>query len=530
MPHLKAGICALCLTGAIALPAQGSQQSSGSAGASAPANKQDQYQLKVQPGLPAEKPLDEGAKPADPATSGDGKAADAKETSLPDFRKGKVNEGPNNQAPYDKLNEYGVLPASSFHDGGTYLPPDQRVPEVFNYLEPRQQIRQGQLLGSQLPPVLLEFRIITKDVKPGDEVRAVARVRAINKARPFTSLFTHTEYGRATAAVYLNFEQSKQDPELFLGRGQAPRYLAAGRYVIADTIISDENGHRKAYWADWNPLLMEADGSPVGFNVPENPDADVAAPTLKRVELLTKSARPGDSIRFKAWVEDDKSGPNEIEAYWISPTERQSIRAAGVRMWNEPGVFIGSFQIPQWYEGGEWRLLSLFLTDNATNERYMFRTTFPQIAEIKVNIEQDPAKVDLDAPQLLAIHLSHDELPREKAVQITALIDDDLSGVNEVYVSFLSPYGADFNRVKLTNDSPNLNRRSQVKQVNVFRGELKIKPTQEPGRWTIARVNISDEANNYRNYNSNRDAIINGMSVFFTDPRMKTKATTEERK
>jgi hypothetical protein len=41
-------------------------------------------------------------------------------------------------------------------------------------------------------------------------------------------------------------------------------------------------------------------------------------------------------------------------------------------------------------------------------------------------------------------------------------------------------------------------------------------------------VNLSDHANNYRNYNANRDGVIKGMAVIFSDPRSRTKTTTEE--
>src|SRR5947208_9503105 len=126
-------------------------------------------QLKVQPGPPqpavktddkdpaadaAVKPDDKGGKPADDK----GAKPEPKPESLPDFRIGEKNPDPNAVAPYDKLNEYGVLPSSAFQDGGTFLPLRQRASEVFQHLRPDEQVHQGQLFGAQLAPVLLEFR------------------------------------------------------------------------------------------------------------------------------------------------------------------------------------------------------------------------------------------------------------------------------------------------------------------------------------------------------------------------------------
>lgn len=527
-------IGSLALT--LALAAAPGQSASGQPPAAAKDKKdkkQEQFQIAVKPGPPAPEKSAE-AKPADAEKSESAEKpaekSEKKDDSLPDFRKGPLNPWPGALPPYDRLNETGTLPASVFHDGGTYLPPEQRVPEVFQHFDPREQIKQGQLLGSQLPPVVLEYKILTKEVKPGDEVRAVARLSAVNKPRPFSSLFTHLEYGRSRAAVYLNFEPTKKDPNTFLGRGALPKYVAPGRYIIGDTIIGDENGHRKAYWPDWNPVLQEPDGSPIGFVVTDNVNADITPPTLKKLELVEKRAKVGDNIHLNVWLEDDKSGPSEVQAYWISPSHAQSLRADLVQVQNQPGLFKSSFQIPEWYEGGDWTLLSLKISDKATNEKNLFAVSVPMLQQITVNIEQDPAKVDKEPPRLLALQLSHDELPRDKELSITLLAEDDLSGVKEAYVSFLSPYGADFNRVTLTNDSPNLRRRSAGQQVNVFRGTLKLKPTQEPGKWIVSRVNLGDNANNYRNYNPRRDRIVSALNVLFTDPRMKTKTTTEEQK
>jgi hypothetical protein len=36
-----------------------------------------------------------------------------------------------------------------------------------------------------------------------------------------------------------------------------------------------------------------------------------------------------------------------------------------VHQGSEPGKFLGYFTIPKWYEGGEWRLMRIALTDDA---------------------------------------------------------------------------------------------------------------------------------------------------------------------
>lgn len=499
----------------------------------------DRFQLQVKPtpepaptDKPAEKPAEKTAEPGayEPSSDPSRPVSDKVDVTKPigDFRKGARNPNADNQAPYDRLNEYGVLPSSSHDDGGMALPLDRRVSEVFQHLPPTEQITQGQLLGSQVPPLLLEYRILTKEVKPGEEVRAVARVSSVNKMRPFVTTYTHIDYGRGTS-VYVNFTQSPKDPTLFLGRGVVAKYLPAGRYIIgSSTGLGDENGHRKSYQAEFHPVLQEPDGTSLGFTITENPAADVTPPVMKRIEVLEKRVKVGDNIHLNVWLEDDNSGINEAQAYWVSPTEAQSLRTDLVADPIRLGLYRASFQIPEWYEGGKWKLLSVKMSDKATNEENLFPPDDPMLQNVTVDVI--PAKVDKTPPRLLAIQLSHDEIDRDKSVEITLLAEDELSGVKEAYVSFLSPFGADFNRVTLTNEQPDLRRRSASKQTNVWRGTLKLKPTQHPGKWTVSRVNLSDEANNYANYNPVRDAIVQNLSVMFTDPRLKNRATTEDRK
>ena len=98
---------------------------------------------------------------------------------------------------------------------------------------------------------------------------------------------------------------------------------------------------------------------------------------------------------------------------------------------------------------------------------------------------------------------------------MAALVEDNLSGVDKVYVSFQSPSGADLVRVELESRNPPLNRPSLVPQPNVFRGALKIEKWQERGTYSVSRVNISDRAQNYLNLNPVRDEEIRGLEVVF---------------
>ena len=78
--------------------------------------------------------------------------------------------------PHDVLNEFGVMSSSGHDDGGWGLAPELRVPEQYQYRRRDKQLKEVDLSGNQLPPVLTEMRVLSQEVDPGGEVRAIARV------------------------------------------------------------------------------------------------------------------------------------------------------------------------------------------------------------------------------------------------------------------------------------------------------------------------------------------------------------------
>ncbi|MGH9322186.1 MAG: hypothetical protein ACRD21_24335 [Vicinamibacteria bacterium] len=331
----------------------------------------------------------------------------------------KKEEAPPERVPFGRtLNEYGVLQASGcmcedLEDGEILPPPEITVPEPFQYLRQDLQISAAQLTGDQRYPVLTEFQILTPEVQAGDEVRAIARVASpYNNTRPFVTTFFSERYSRlGSATIYLNFEPSKDDKTLFLGRGRLSKYAPPGRYIVAYATISDEVGKRQSYGAEFHEPLDNEDGTPKFFMVEDNPRVDLRAPILHSVEIETPSVRAGaDPIRFSALAEDDVSGPIDAEAVWISRSEEQWIRVTMVRQGSEPGKFLGYFTLPKWYEGGEWRILRIAVTDDARNTAYFFSKNDAVLAKSPpVQVAQDPALVDKKPPRLLAVSLSTPE-------------------------------------------------------------------------------------------------------------------------
>ncbi len=424
--------------------------------------------------------------------------------------------------PHDVLNEFGVMSSSGHNDGGWALPPELRVPEQYQYRRRDQQLREVDLTGNQLPPVLTEMRVLSKEVEAGGEVRAIARVVSpYNKAQSFVSLFYNRELGRA-ATMYVNFQPHDEDETLFLGRGKLSRYAAPGRYVVGTTIIADRVGDRKAYWADFHKAMQEEDGSPIGFEVPENDTFDIQAPTLDWVKVDTERVRAGGGlIHYSVMASDNKSGATEAETQWVSPTGYHQIRSTMVMAGGTPGLFRGVLQIPRWYEGGEWQLMRVSLKDDATNIRYYFNRTEPLMDGAVVQVEQEREMIDQQPAKVLAVQFSKNEAKLGERVGLTVLAEDNLSGVFGIEGYVRSPNGADAVKVKLRSMTPeagefvDVNRPSKLPEPNIWTGTFTVTDTMEWGEWELVRLGISDAARNLFTYYEDRDPEINGITVRF---------------
>ncbi len=423
----------------------------------------------------------------------------------------------------------GTEPASADVTGQLGVADEDYIPEVFQYRRRGAQRAQRELSGDHRSTALTEFKVIDLEVDPGDTVRAIARVEpAFEKGRRFVAEFWSQEYGRASV-IYVNFKPHEKDKKLYLGRGKVDRHHPGGRYNVGSTMITDEHGHKKAYSTEFNPVLRAADGSPAYFVVSENPEADVTPPTLRSVAVLTPAVGPGETIRVEAFAEDNLAGPTQARAVFVSPSKRRAVRADLIGDARRPGRFLGAFSIPEWYEGGLWKIQKVELYDAARNSALLFAATAPGLRDATVLVEENPEKRDDEPPALLAIELPQREALAGESIPVAALVEDNLSGVDKVYISFQSPSGADLVRVSLESKNPPLNRPSLVPQPNVFRGALKIEPWQERGAYAVSRVNLSDRAQNYLNLNPVRDEEVRGLEVVFSPEAGKAEAETERR-
>jgi hypothetical protein len=274
------------------------------------------------------------------------------------------------------------------------------------------------------------------------------------------------------------------------------------------------------------------DRKALSFEVEDHSEVDVIPPVLTKLvlgsldgvapALKPYSANIKDLIPVYAEAEDNKSGIAEIVVTMTAPTvtEWGSRRYSDILLqplFNKPGAYVGYFRMNPWYEGGEYYISRVILTDNAQNERTTFSVDHPGVKEAKVNLIQPNA--DTKPPVLITLSLDRDNAKPGDQVKVTAVVADDKSGVGEVVVTVHSPSSIDKRRVTLR---PKAKPSIMIKpaydvQDNIVEGTFTIHPEDEPGEWQVNRLVARDNANNYLDIVNTLYPEIEKITVTFTE-------------
>ena len=200
---------------------------------------------------------------------------------------------------------------------------------------------------------------------------------------------------------------------------------------------------------------------------------------------------------------DDLSGTQNVFVALQSPTTGQYLYgySSMVGGTNLDGVWQAYITIPQFSEAGDWTIQYIQLTDNATNNQYLytsdlqnlgFQTTFTVISQ-----------QDVTGPQLTSLSFSPSAVntsAADRIVTVTLGASDDLSGVDfncyyycyyAVYLN--SPSGKQYQGLvdySVTNVSGTpLN--------GVWTGQITMPRYSEPGTWQVNFLSLKDSANNF---------------------------------
>ena len=263
-----------------------------------------------------------------------------------------------------------------------------------------------------------------------------------------------------------------------------PHSSMAGTWTLSHVFLGDAAGNTSILDAD----AISGRGFPARLEVKSS--QDTTSPKLTALEFpahIDTSAGPAH-VKVDLTATDDLSGVNYIEISFVSPSG--TARHVGTAKFEAAQSASKSITVtfPRLSEPGQWTLSAVFLSDAARNTlildteglvRAGFRTT------LEVKSASDTTPPSLTGLRFAPESISTSGGPATVKVDFTAT--DDLSGVNYLELSFLSPSGnarqggvAKFEPTKSASKSM----------------EVTFPRRSEAGQWTLSAVLLGDAAGN----------------------------------
>ena len=272
-----------------------------------------------------------------------------------------------------------------------------------------------------------------------------------------------------------------------------PHLSEAGTWTISFVLLADEDGYTRSL----STSDLEGRGFPTTLQVTSRTDETPPKLTLFKFtpDTIDITAGPAD-VAVSLEATDNLSGIKGLEISFVSPSGI-STRQASTIFARPSASFTGTLPVnfPQSSEAGAWRVVAVTLADAAGNTSVLSTDDltargFPAALQVKKSAE------DTTAPTLTAFSVSPSSLragsgPVVVRVDFTAA--DDISGVNAVQVSFVSPSGA------VTRSAS-----ADFRPATSFTGSAAVQfpPFSEAGDWKIAIVLLADAVGNTRVLNA----------------------------
>ena len=355
------------------------------------------------------------------------------------------------------------------------------------------------LAGGAIPLIGLLFG--ADDTTP-PELKSLAFTPAsiTTSARPAEVTINFTATDDASGAAY--FELTFVDPSATVRQSASakfaptlsgthsvritfPRFSVPGAWTLSKVFLSDAAGNTSILGAD----DLSSRGFPTRLEVISA--QDTVGPKLAALEFspsqIDTSAGPAE-VKLNYTATDDLSGVNYIELSFVSPSGVAK-RQGSARF--EPALSVSNSMtvtFPRLSDAGQWTLNSVFLSDAAGNTLVLDREGIERMG-LRTGLEVRSA-TDTTPPALTGIHFAPEAIDTSQSpamVNVDITATDDLSGVNYVELSFVSPSGV-FRHSGSAKFDP---AQAVTKSIPVT-----FPAHSEAGQWVLSNVFLADAAGN----------------------------------
>jgi hypothetical protein len=378
-------------------------------------------------------------------------------------------------------------------------------------------------------PIIKQVTILgNRRVKPGETVQLECIVEDISGTQTGCGVGFYGPHGRRST---MNVRMAPTTPGGYIMRGtlKVPDNAEPGTYRATEINAGNDTRHSKVYWADVHPAGKDLDIEVLP--VPGGGALDVIPPQVHWVRMNGLD-RPETEIRTQpisqpvpifAYISDNKSGPAGARIRLMGPVAACEAPTAGIppsgptgvtntnpcrfidaelqKIVGKENVFGVLLSIPEWWQGGEYRVYTLVARDKSNKDVMLVHTTSPTMKNAKINLTNDPAKVDNVPPQLFSIWVDKENARLGEPVTVNAVVSDDRSGVGGVSVAF-APHPSYIDRARVVLKPVTADPNAQAQRAgldvssNIWTGVLQTTEHFEPGEWVVDRVVARDKADN----------------------------------
>jgi len=341
------------------------------------------------------------------------------------------------------------------------------------------------------PPVLLDIWVTPTLINDGESITIYADVT--DDLSGVETVFPTVQSPTGKQSIQFGGLEYNSSSGLWEKEVTIPQYSENGTWIVPYVDCRDFAQNYKRYEHDVDFIA--------NFTV-ISLTPDMSPPTLNVIWIVPNVVMDNESIKIYAEVTDDLSGVKFVFPTLKSPSETSgsTLQFGGLEYNSSSGLWEKEVLIPAYSESGVWIIPFVEVGDNVENRDWLWYN-IDFIANFTV-ISSFP---DTTPPALHDIWVSPGVINVGESVTVHANVTDDLSGVDFVFPTFLSPSG---------------NQRIQFgglvynSSSELWEREVTLPIYSETGKWIVDYVEVGDNANNRAFYRYNIDYIV----VFVINP------------
>ncbi|MBS4200614.1 hypothetical protein KHA93_13325 [Bacillus sp. FJAT-49732] len=327
------------------------------------------------------------------------------------------------------------------------------------------------------PPVIEDVNISNNTFNVHDEIKISAKITddesAVNSA--IVRMY-HTDRGYKEFELIYN-----PDTELWEGSYIIQKSIRNGTWELTIRAENSDEIYGHSDYMNIEIINEENDGSP---------------PVIEVIELSSRDISLGENLTITATINSKGSEIANVNGTIFGPSGDgryiEFIYDDATETW------IGNYQFSKWDEGGEWTFGELEIVDAYGNWDWI------RLEEI-VNYEN--LNFDNQAPTIKDVSISHKTANVGDEIQIRVKVEDDKSGVSDVWGSLSQPDNEHNIYLSFEYDD----------ETDEWVGVKTIQKNHPPGEWQI-HISTDDNAGNYERYILEKTITIVNPDGDFTPP------------